>query len=89
MHEDVPDYIKGHDVELWRKRPPHIRRIIEMKHKHKEQLERLPNVVGLGVGLVRVGGETTEEAGLRVYVRCKLSLDEMPEPDQTAMRAGT
>lgn len=47
-------------------------RILEVKKAHEEELLAKPNVVGVGVGFRRVGGEATHTPALVVMVSQKL-----------------
>src|SRR5215211_9022790 len=48
-----------------------------IKEKHADRLKRFPNVVGVGVGFEVVGGKVTDRLAIRVYVRKKLSKDQL------------
>ncbi len=52
-------------------------RVAQVKERVKQQLQQYSNVVGLGVGLKRVGGQLTNEIALRVYVSQKLPKSEL------------
>ena len=52
-----------------------------VKRAHEEELLARPNVVGLGVGLMRRGGALTEDVGIIVLVSRKLPSDELSAPD--------
>lgn len=53
----------------------------EIKERHGSRLMDYPNVTGVGVGLRVVGGERRDEACVRVYVRRKLSAEELEDDE--------
>lgn len=48
---------------------------------HRAALMGKPNVVGVGVGLCRRGGEITQEVGIVILVSRKLPASSMPPSD--------
>jgi len=52
-----------------------------VKQAHEAELLNMPNVVGIGVGLRMRGGKTTDEVGLIVLVRCKVSASKLDPKD--------
>lgn len=53
-------------------------RLAELHERAEAELTRIPGVVGVGFGLKEVGGRTTEQRALRVYVRDKRPLADIP-----------
>jgi hypothetical protein len=56
-------------------------RVTQVKQRHSTALRAYPNVIGMGVGLKRVGGRLTDEVALRVYVSKKLRPSELARDD--------
>lgn len=52
--------------------PVSVERVKEIKTKYEQELLSNPNVVGLGVGYLEVGGKMTDQVGLIVMVRYKV-----------------
>jgi hypothetical protein len=52
-------------------------RAAQIKQRDRDILRAYPNVIGLGVGLKRVGGRLTEEVAVRVYVSKKVPRDQL------------
>lgn len=53
-----------------------------VKRAHQEALMARPNVVGVGVGLIRRGGVLTQEVGIIVMVSRKYSSGQLAAPDR-------
>lgn len=58
-----------------------IAQISAVQARHADDLLTRPNVVGVGVGFARKGGEYTEEMALVVMVSQKVPLDQLAPPD--------
>ncbi len=58
-------------------RPVSVERVKEIKVKYEQELLSKPNVVGLGVGYLEVGGKMTDQVGLIVMVRHKVPPDQL------------
>ena len=54
-------------------------RVRQIKEAYGDELMALPNVVGLGIGLRHIGGESTGEVALVVLVSSKLPLVQLDE----------
>jgi hypothetical protein len=52
--------------------------LIEVKRRHEKRLLKLPNVIGLGLGLRQVNGQLTNTLCLVVFVDRKVSIDLLP-----------
>lgn len=58
-----------------------VKRVGQIKKKVKNQLKKLPNVTGVGVGYRILRRERTKEICIRVYVRKKVPLNELDEQE--------
>lgn len=58
-----------------------MQRILEVKHRHEQELLRKANVVAVGVGFCTRGGVLTKEVGIVVSVKNKLALSELNPQD--------
>lgn len=54
----------------------------QAKARVEERLLALPGVTGVDIGFKEVGGEVTDQLAIRVLVREKKSLDEVPEEER-------
>lgn len=54
-----------------------LARLTEIQTKYLEQLMALPHVVGVGIGMARVGDATTEQAAIVVMVDAKLPIAQL------------
>ena len=61
---------------------PELSRIQAVKVKYEKRLLRKKNVVGVGVGFRKQGGELTEQMVLTVMVRQKQSSSELRRRDR-------
>jgi hypothetical protein len=57
-------------------------RAMLVQNKYTEALLKLPHVVGVGIGYVKVNGQQTGEIGLVVMVDEKVSAQEVDPVDQ-------
>lgn len=60
---------------------PRVVRIQEIKSQYEEELLAKANVIGVGVGLRRKGGETTNEPVLVVLVSQKMPKTQLADGD--------
>src|ERR1044071_4128903 len=44
----------------------------------KAELEKIPGVIGVGIGLKQIGGELTDQICFRVYVQAKKEAEDVP-----------
>jgi hypothetical protein len=58
-----------------------IERAKAVKEAHEDSLMAKENVVGVGIGFIHRGGQRTDEVGLIVMVREKVSRDQLSEAD--------
>jgi hypothetical protein len=56
-------------------------RALEVKRRHEQELLRKPNVVAVGIGYCTRGGVLTEEVGIVVSVKKKVSLSGLKPRD--------
>lgn len=56
-------------------------RAAAVRNQHEEDLRKLANVVGVGVGLQMKGGKPTGDVAIVVLVRDKLPLEELAPED--------
>lgn len=61
--------------------PSALDRARRAKTAHEAKLLAMPNVVGVGVGLVRRGGKKTGEVGIIVMVNKKVPSAQLSEAD--------
>ena len=54
----------------------------DVKQRYRDQLMRLPNVVGVGVGPKLVAGKPSGVLAIRVYVRSKVAQDRLGEDER-------
>lgn len=59
--------------------PGALERARRVKEGHEAELLEMPNVVGVGVGLVRRGGKRTGEVGIIVMVNKKVPAAQLSE----------
>ncbi len=62
-------------------KPTALERARRVKEAHEAELLGMPNVVGVGVGLVHRGGKKTGEVGIIVMVNKKLPAAQLAEAD--------
>jgi hypothetical protein len=55
---------------------------LEVKRRHEQELLRKPNVVAVGVGYRRRGGEQTPEMGIVVSVKNKVPASDLKPQDR-------
>lgn len=59
-----------------------VERIKAVKAAHEKELLRKANVVGVGVGLCKRGGQLTDEVCIVVSVRCKVPVEQLDPDDR-------
>jgi hypothetical protein len=59
-----------------------LERVKEVKTRHEEELLKLPNVVGVGIGFIYKKGQPTDNIGIVVSVTAKKGLAGLAEPDR-------
>jgi hypothetical protein len=57
--------------------PISVERVKEIRAKYEQELLSKPNVVGLGIGYLEMGGQMTDQVGLIVMVRRKVPLTQL------------
>ena len=60
----------------------HLARVERVRRRHSGRLMRLANVVGVGVGLRRRGGQALNEVALVVLVSRKVAPEELAPGDR-------
>jgi hypothetical protein len=59
-----------------------LQKTIEVQARHTSRLMQIQHVVGVAVGMRKVGGKTTDETCLVVMVDSKIALEALPEADR-------
>ena len=77
MTDGEPKYVTGHDIRLWRESDPEVRKLLEMKAKYEDELFSIQGVTGVGVGLGKERGVSTNDLVIRVYVDKDLLTDQL------------
>lgn len=59
-----------------------MERVRAVKARYEQKLMRLPNVIGVGIGLREVGGQITDQVALSVLVSHKVPLEQLRPRDR-------